>query len=53
MDVTPADLPAARPMAADPLERLADVGELPLADQVAVFDAIHSHLSARLRSAES
>ena len=53
MDVTPADLPAARPTPADPLERLSDIEELPLTDQVAVFDAIHTHLSARLRSAES
>ena len=53
MDVTPADLPAARPASVDPLERLGEIDELPLADQVAVFDAIHTHLSARLRSAES
>jgi hypothetical protein len=53
VDVTPSDLPAARPAAADPLERLEELDSIPLAEQVAVFDEIHTHLSARLRSAES
>ncbi|PFG38345.1 hypothetical protein ATJ97_0819 [Georgenia soli] len=37
----------------DPLARLENIGDVPLADQVAVFDAVHAHLSARLTSAES
>jgi hypothetical protein len=37
----------------DPLARLEDIENVPLAEQVAVFDAIHAHLSARLTSAES
>jgi hypothetical protein len=45
------DLP--QTSATDPLARLEDIGDIPLADQVAVFDAIHAHLSARLTSAEN
>lgn len=37
----------------DPLARLENIDDVPLADQVAVFDAVHAHLSARLTSAES
>ncbi|UNX56033.1 hypothetical protein MF406_07425 [Georgenia sp. TF02-10] len=51
---TPADLPAARPdqgLDAD-LARLDDLDHLPLAEHVAVFDAIHARLSARLAGAE-
>jgi len=39
--------------ATDPLARLEDIGDVPLAEHVAVFDAIHAHLSARLTSAEN
>ncbi|GAA1637495.1 hypothetical protein [Georgenia ruanii] len=51
MGVTPADL-AARAAGEDPLARLGDLAETPLAEQVAVFEAIHAHLSGRLSSAE-
>lgn len=51
MDATPADL-AARADSADPLERLDDLENIPLGEQVAVFEAVHDHLSARLKSAE-
>jgi hypothetical protein len=37
----------------DPLSRLEGIEEVPLAEQVAVFDAIHAHLSSRLTSAEN
>ncbi|MFD1506747.1 hypothetical protein ACFSBG_13845 [Georgenia yuyongxinii] len=53
MDVTPADLAARSVPAGDPLARLDDLEEIPLAEQVAVFETIHSHLSARLANAES
>ncbi len=53
MGVTPADLAARAAVAGeDPLARLDDLGEIPLAEQVAVFEAIHAHLSGRLSSAE-
>jgi hypothetical protein len=37
----------------DPLAQLEDIQDVPLAEQVAVFDAIHAHLSSRLTSAEN
>lgn len=37
----------------DPLTRLENIDDVPLAEQVALFDAVHAHLSARLTSAES
>lgn len=37
----------------DPLSRLEHIDDVPLAEQVAVFDAIHAQLSSRLTSAES
>jgi hypothetical protein len=43
----------AEPSGTDPLARLESIDDVPLADQVAVFDAVHAHLSARLTSAES
>ena len=48
-------LPADRvtPPDPDPLARLVGIADVPLAEQVAVFDAIHSHLSSRLTSAEN
>lgn len=48
---TPADIRP--PRNADPLGRLDELDDTPLADQVAVFEEIHSHLAARLSSAES
>lgn len=36
----------------DPLEALDSVHDRPLGEQVAVFEAIHAHLSARLSAAE-
>ncbi|MHB1063346.1 MAG: hypothetical protein ACYC1Z_02450 [Georgenia sp.] len=49
---TPADLRPRR-NEQDPLEQLDELDGTPLAEQVAVFEAIHSHLSARLTGAES
>lgn len=45
--------PASSPAEPDPLARLEGIQDVPLAEQVAVFDAIHAHLSSRLTSAES
>ena len=53
MGVTPADLASRRDPAEDPLARLDDLEQISLADQVALFEDVHSHLSARLASAES
>ncbi|WP_164737180.1 hypothetical protein [Georgenia sp. SYP-B2076] len=53
MNVTPADLASGSNPAEDPLARLDDLEQIAPADQVAVFEAIHTHLSARLSSAES
>lgn len=47
------DLPTGPDAETDPLARLEDIEDVPLAEQVAVFDAIHAQLSARLTSAES
>jgi hypothetical protein len=53
MSVTPADLASRPNPAEDPLARLGDLEQISLPDQVALFETIHSHLSARLSSAES
>ncbi|WP_043502020.1 hypothetical protein [Georgenia sp. SUBG003] len=39
--------------AGDPLALLEGIADVPLAEQVPMFDAIHAHLSARLTSAEN
>ncbi|WP_193312913.1 hypothetical protein [Georgenia subflava] len=53
MEETSAERPGAGLPTEDPLTLLDDIDSSALADQVAVFDAIHEHLSDRLSSAES